>query len=169
MIEIRSEQPGDAAAIYQVNHKAFGRPGEADLVDLLRQRDAATLSLVAVADGCIVGHVLFTPVTIEREHSHIPVIGLGPVAVLPSYQRQGIGSALIRAGLERCRDAGHGAVVVLGSPAYYPRFGFKQAHRYGVRFEQDVPQDAFMLLELRPGALEGLSGIARYQPEFSRV
>ncbi len=169
MIEIRPEQPADAEAIHDVNAQAFGRVEEAVLIDILRKRGAVTLSLVAVEGKQVVGHVLFTPITIESQHSHAPALGLGPVAVLPSHQRKGIGSALISTGLEHCRSAGHDAVVVLGSPDYYPRFGFVQAHLCGIRFEQDVPQEVFMVLELQPGALAGRTGIARYQPEFLSV
>jgi putative acetyltransferase len=91
------------------------------------------------------------------------------MAVLPAHQRQGVGSLLVRAGLEACRAAGHGCVVVLGHPAYYPRFGFAPASRHGVAWEHPVPDEAFMLLELRPGALGGRGGIVRYQPEFGRA
>lgn len=169
MLTIRPEQTGDAAAVREVNTRAFGRASEADLVDLLRQRGGTTLSLVGVIQGRVVGHVLFTPVTIESPHSRLPALGLGPVAVLPEFQKRGIGSSLIRAGLEQCRQAGHEIVVVLGHPEYYPRFGFGPSLAYGVRFEQDVPEEAFMLLELRPGALAGQGGVVKYRPEFLGV
>ena len=96
-------------------------------------------------------------------------LGLGPMAVLPTRQRQGIGSPLVRTGLAACRDAGHGCVVVLGHPEYYPRFGFTRASRHGVTWEHPAPDEAFMLVELRDGALGGRGGIVRYQPEFGAV
>ena len=146
-------------------------------MDALRARGQATLSLVAVEGHRVVGHILFSPVTIESvgesggESGGEPVaaLGLGPMAVLPTRQRQGIGSLLVRTGLAACRDAGHGCVVVLGHPEYYPRFGFTRASRHGVTWEHPAPDEAFMLLELREGALGGRGGIVRYQPEFGGV
>jgi len=91
------------------------------------------------------------------------------MAVLPAHQRKGIGSRLVQAGLEECRRAGHEIVVLVGHPEYYPRFGFLPAKRFGIRYEEEVPEEAFMLIELREGALAGRSGIVRYQPEFGSV
>ena len=163
---VRRERPDDRVAIRAVNELAFGSPVEADLVDALRARGQATLSLVAVEAERVVGHVLFSPVTIQSGGERVAALGLGPMAVLPTHQRQGIGSLLVRTGLAACRDAGHGCVVVLGHPEYYPRFGFTPARRHGVAWEHPAPDEAFMLLELRDGALGGRGGIARYQPEF---
>ena len=97
------------------------------------------------------------------------VMGLAPMAVLPERQRQGIGSALVREGLSAIERMGADAVVVLGHPAYYPRFGFKPAATYGLRSEYDVPDDVFMALELRPGVLEDIKGKVKYAPAFSSV
>jgi putative acetyltransferase len=116
-----------------------------------------------------VGHILFTPVKIQSADSSFEALGLGPMAVLPHYQRKGIGSRLVQAGLEECRRAGHEIVVVLGYPEYYPRFGFLSAKRFGIRYEEEVPEEAFMLVDLRKGALAGRSGIVSYQPEFGSV
>ncbi len=165
-ILIRPERPDDVAAVHTVNAAAFGQPEEADLVDALRLAGAATLSLVAERDGEIVGHILFSPVTIESDRGSFEAIGLAPMAVAPSCQRQGIGSRLIRAGLRECRRAGHEIVVVLGHPEYYPRFGFVPSKPLGIRYEAEVPEEAFMVLELRQGALAGRGGIVRYRPEF---
>jgi putative acetyltransferase len=117
----------------------------------------------------VVGHILFSPVTIEPGNPGFPIAGLGPMAVLPPYQKKGIGSELVRVGVEDCRQAGYGIVVVLGHPGFYPRFGFLPACHFGIRAEWNVPDDVFMVRELTPGVLKDCSGIARYLPEFSGV
>ncbi len=172
MIIIHVEEAEQAGGVYQVEEKAFKRPAEADLCVKLRERGAVTLSLVALEDSEVIGHVLFSPVIIRGEGvgEEIAAVGMGPVAVLPSRQRQGIGSRLVRAGLEEIRQAGHAAVVVLGDPQYYTRFGFAPASHYGIRFQDpNVPAEDFMILELRRGALEGHSGAAFYEQEFNDV
>ena len=166
---IRREEPVDIAAIHYLNEKAFGRTAEADAIDVLRDRGAATLSLVAVIDNRVVGHLFFSPVTIESCERKWPGLGLAPLAVLPEYQRRGIGTALMLAGLEECRSLGHERIIVLGHPAYYPRFGFEPASRYGVQFEITAPDEACMILALRPGALDGVGGVAKYQAEWNGV
>ena len=163
---IRRERQGDAAGIRAVNLAAFDGPDEADIVDHLRRADAARLSLVAESGPEIVGHILFSEVTIGAAAA-ASGMGLAPMAVLPAEQNRGIGSALVRRGLESLRRDGCPFVVVLGHPAYYPRFGFRPASRHGLRCEYEgVPDEAFMALELTPGALDGASGVARYRPEF---
>jgi putative acetyltransferase len=169
MAVVRPETPNDLTAIRQVHAQAFGRPAEARLVDALRARGQVLLSLVAVHDDRVVGHILFSPVTIESAEAAFPAVGLGPVAVLPARQRQGIGSLLVATGLDECRRAGHTGVVVLGHPTYYPRFGFKPASRYGLQGDYAVPDDVFMAIELHPGALQGRAGHVKYQPEFQAV
>jgi putative acetyltransferase len=164
-VTIRPERDGDAAAIRDVNRSAFPTPAEADLVDSLRREGAATVSLVADDGGSIIGHILFSPVTMAGGSGH--VLGLAPMAVRPERQRQGIGSQLVPAGLEACRRAGAGAIVVVGHPAFYPRFGFVPAFRFGLRCEYDVADDVFMALELDPGALAGQGGLVRYHPAFA--
>ncbi|HUU46152.1 MAG TPA: N-acetyltransferase [Acidobacteriota bacterium] len=164
---IRRETPADNDAVRRVNNEAFGQPNEADLVEALRTRGALTLSLVAERDGIIVGHILFTPATIESEGSTIKTTTLAPMSVLPEYQNLGIGSDLVRSALAECRGLGHRAAFVLGHPDYYPRFGFVPSKsRYGIDCEFEVPDDVFMALELVPGALEGIRGTMKYQPEF---
>jgi putative acetyltransferase len=116
LLIVRRERPEDIAAVRRVNECAFARPDEANLVDTLRMGSKVTLSLVAVEDGQIVGHILFSPVTIESGDRTFPAAGLGPMAVLPERQRRGIGSQLVKAGLKECRNAGHDCVVVLGHP-----------------------------------------------------
>jgi putative acetyltransferase len=165
MIFIRQEEPGDAAGIRTVLERAFPRPAEADLVDLLRQSGKATLSFVAFEHITIVGHILFSPVSLEPEIPRLPGLGLGPVAVLPEYQRQGIGSRLVRLGLAASKKFDYAYLVVLGHPAYYHRFGFQTGSKLGLCNEYGV-QDEFMALELCPGALNGVRALVRYAPEF---
>lgn len=165
---IRNEELTDLAAIREVNRLAFGREAEGALVDALRTGGAILCSLVAEVEGQVVGHVLFSPAVLDGPR-RVEVAGLGPVAVRPEQQRRGIGDALIRAGLDSCRQRGYDLAVVLGHPAYYPRFGFRPAGPLGIRWEHDAPAEAFMVMELRPGALAGHSGIIRYRPEFEGV
>jgi putative acetyltransferase len=168
-ILVRPEQPTDIAAIREVNERAFASPDEAKLVEALRQAHAITMSLVAEVDGRIVGHILFSPVDIDRDNGQDIAVGLGPMAVLPDVQRRGIGKALLGTGLEKIRDAGHGAIVVVGHPSYYPRFGFKSASEFGLRWEVAGHENAFFAIELRPGFLGVRPGVVRYRPEFMQV
>jgi putative acetyltransferase len=165
---VRSERPGDIAAIRGVNLAAFGRAVEANLVDALRAQAAPIVSLVADDSGSMTGHILFSPVTLSGSPD-LKIMGLAPMAVVPARQREGIGSALVGAGLEACKQLGFGAVVVLGHAGYYPRFGFVPASRFGVASEYDVPDDVFMAVELEPGALRGVSGTIRYHSAFATV
>jgi putative acetyltransferase len=169
MLVVRPEQPEEQVAIRQVNTLAFGRPNEADLVDTLRERGQPLVSLVAVEDGRIVGHIFFSPVIIESETHTFPAFGLAPMAVLPERQRRGIGSHLVWQGLQECARIGQLVVVVLGHPAYYPRFGFVPASRKGLYCEYAVPDEAFMVVELLPGVLRGRTGVVKYLPEFAQV
>ena len=166
MPDIRPERTEDIPAVRELNQRAFGRSDEGRLVDLVRRRDEPIISLVAVGSDRVVGHVLFSPVSIESSQQTHRAVGLGPMAVHPDFQRQGIGRQLIEEGLQVCRQAGFEIVVVLGHPSYYPRFGFTLAREQGIHWEQEVPGDAFMVMELKPGALRGCRGTARYLPEF---
>ena len=167
-MRIRNEIPEDFAAIHAVNSAAFARPEEGNLVNALRDRVAPFISLVAEHEGVLVGHILFTPVTLT-DFPEMKLMGLGPVAVEPSQQRRGIGAALILAGLERCREQGVGAVVLLGHPEYYPRFGFRRAAEFGIRCEFGPCDDSFMVIEIDPGYLRGAYGLAKYHEAFSSV
>jgi putative acetyltransferase len=165
---IRPEQENDRAAVHAVNVSAFETPAEADLVDALREQAAPVVSLVAEDDGGLVGHIMFSPVTLPEQPA-LRIAGLAPMAVEPEHQRKGVGSALVRAGLEQCRQLGFGAVVVLGHPAYYPRFGFSSSRRFLIGCEYDVPDDVFMVLELQPGFLRGASGKVKYHAAFGEL
>ena len=166
---IRAEQPTDHAAIHRVNEAAFGQPAEADLVDRLRANHKAVLSLVAEDNGVIVGHILFSEVSVDTNPQAVRLIGLAPMAVATAHQRNGIGSQLVSEGLVACWVAGYSAVIVLGHPEYYPRFGFVPASRFGIKSEYDVRDEVFMAVELREGALADCHGLARYQAEFSEL
>ncbi len=166
-LTIRQEIAADATAIRTVLEQAFGRPAEADLVEALRCRDKLALSLVAIANGSIVGYIAFSPVTIGT--SAIAALGLAPVAVLPAYQRRSIGSQLVCQGLAACQQAGYEVVTVLGHANFYERLGFEIASNYEIWFSEDVPIEAFRVKALRSGALRGKGGKVGYQPQFGSV
>ena len=125
-----------------------------------------TVSLVAVQEAAVVGHIAFSPVEIAFEKSSFEALALAPVAVLPAHQNKGIGSQLVIAGLEECRRLRHEIVVLAGHPNYYPRFGFVRAYAKGIECEFAVPDEAWMIAELKQGALAGRQGKVRFQPEF---
>ena len=165
-MRIRAAHSKDAAGIRAVNVSAFGTTAEADLVDALCERAAPIVSLVADDDGAIVGHILFTPLTLDADRE-LKVMGLAPMAVATGRQRQGIGAALVQAGLDECWQLGAAAVAVLGHAEYYPRFGFVPASQFGLMSQYDVPDDVFMIVEGRRGALAGKHGLLRYHPAFA--
>jgi putative acetyltransferase len=167
MFAIRKEIPDDAAAIREVNRQAFGGEAEANLVDRLRSEGLVIVSLVAEKGGRIVGHILFSELPIETSEGVIRGAALAPMAVVPGRQRQGIGSALVEAGLKGCGEAGVAAVVVVGYPEYYPRFGFSAERAACLR--SPYPGDAFMVLDLRPGARERIVGTAKYPAAFAEL
>jgi len=190
-ILIRPEQPEDIAAIRKVNEIAFEQSAEAEIVDRLRQSEADIVSLVAVKDEQIVGHILFSPMTIKgdvsvggmatrslampnnnkqtasnKSSAKLAAMGLAPMAVLPEYQRQGIGSKLIETGLDELKKRHCPLVIVLGHPEYYPKFGFVPAGRIGLKCQWPVPEEAFMALLLDPDLLAPIHAVAKYRPEF---
>ena len=168
-IEVRSESRDDCPGIYRVNELAFGRSNEADLVDALRHAAHPLISLIAVLDGEVVGHIFFSPVSVESESSRFTALGLAPMAVLPEYQRRGIGTELVREGLKACDRLGYDLVFVVGHPDYYPRFGFKPARQMGFDCEYGVPDEVFMVAELKPGAASKRNAMVRYMPQFRSV
>jgi putative acetyltransferase len=163
-VRIRPETAGDEGAIRDVNRRAFEGEAEAGLVDALRARNDVRASLVAEEAGRVVGHILFSDLSIVTAHETVAALALAPMAVTPERQRLGIGSALVREGLRVCREQGHRIVVVLGHPEFYPRFGF--APERAVRLRSPYAGPAFMALELVPGALEGVEGEVRYAAPF---
>ena len=166
-IAIREERPEDIESIRDVNSKAFGQPDEGTIVDRLRDNCDELISLVAITSGQIVGHILFSPVILDGPGEIISGMGLGPMAVLPKYQRLGIGSMLVEAGIEKLRERDCPFVIVLGHPEYYTRFGFEPASGYGIMSEWDVQDEAFMVLLTDPSKMGGQSGVAKYRPEFA--
>jgi putative acetyltransferase len=163
LTEIREEQPADIDAVRQVNLDAFGHDLEGRIVDALRANGAVTLSLVALEGDDVVGHIMFSPLLVGS----VAGAGLGPMSVAPSHQRRGIGSLLVRAGIERLRATGCPFVVVIGHPTFYPRFGFQPAAQFGLTSEWDVSSDAFMVNILDAAVSGKLRGIAQYRREFS--
>lgn len=164
---IRQERQGDADAIRAVNDAAFGQPDESRIVDAIRAAAHEAVSLVAVEEDAIVGHILFTPMSMET--TGVRAAGLAPMAVRPDLQRRGIGSRLVRAGLAECSRGGIDLVFVIGHAAFYPRFGFRRAGALGFRCQfEGVADEAFMVAELTPGALSRAGGLVRYVPEFGR-
>lgn len=161
---VRRERPDDVSAIRAVNQAAFGQEEEGKLVDALRSEGFVRYSLVAEEDGKVVGHILFSDLHIVGQQASIPALALAPVAVTPSHQRQGIGSALIREGLKLCTDQGHRIVLVVGHPNYCPRFGFSP--ELAKQLTSPYSGDSFMALELVAGALDGITGAVNYAPPF---
>jgi putative acetyltransferase len=165
LIEIREERPDDIAAVRDLNRRAFGQDQEANIVDALRNNGVALLSLVAAVDDRVVGHIMYSPLSVGDVNG----AALGPMAVLPEHQRQGIGSKLIEAGNRKLKDAGCPFIIVVGHADYYSRFGFTPASEHRIKCEWDVPDDVFMLLVLDEAKMEGASGLAKYRHEFSSV
>jgi putative acetyltransferase len=161
---LRLETAGDRSAIRQVNEAAFGTSEEADLIDALRADGVVLASAVAEIDDQIVAHVLFSRMTVETSAGAVSAAALAPMAVTPAYQRRGIGSRLIGYGLDRMREIGERIVLVVGHPAYYPRFGFSSEHARAI--DHPFPPEVFMALELVPGALDGVRGRVQYPRAF---
>ena len=169
-VEIRDEEPADYKQVFEVNAQAFETDLEAKLVETLRSKVEPLISLVAVVEEKVVGHILLTPVTVDGcAKKDAALMGLGPMAVLPKFQDHGIGSRLVEEGLARCRALGTEAVFVLGHADYYPRFGFEPAEKSALRYKSEELDPYFMVLALRPGALESVSGHVHYSLEFDEV
>ncbi len=163
-LTIRQEGVGDYASIDEVHDRAFGGRDEGEIVRLLRKtaRFIPELSLVADWEGRVIGHILFYPIEIRGGNPPRETLALAPMAVLPEHQRRGVGSRMVWDGLEAARRLGYGSVIVLGHPAYYPRFGFRPASIWGIRPPFEAPDEAFMALELAEGGLSGSAGTVVY-------
>lgn len=166
-MEIRPERVQDHSAIREVNRLAFGREDEGRLVEALRAGGYARVSVVAEDEGRIVGHILFSELAILARRGEIRALTLAPMAVIPDHQQRGVGSMLVREGLRACAERGYGVAIVVGHPGYYPRFGFSA--RLAERLTAPFSGDAFMALELSPGALEDVEGEVAYPPPFQNV
>ena len=166
-IRIREERPEDIDAIRALNLAAFGQVEEGRIVDALRAKGGVLLSLVATMGERVIGHALYSPVSIDSKEATLQGAGLGPMAVLPEFQRRGVGARLITFGIERLKERGIPFIVVVGHPEYYPRLGFRPASGLGIRSEWELPDDVFMVLPLDESKMKGVSGLATYRPEFS--
>lgn len=166
---VRPESPPDEPVIAEIHRLAFGREAPADLVAAIRQSNGfiPELSLVALRDNTIVGHIMLSQISIQTEGGTLPAVALAPIAVHPTRQRQRIGSALILAALDRALQLGHAVVVVMGHSDYFGRFGFMSARAMGLEAPFDVPDDEFLVLGLRPGALDEATGMVTYPPAFA--
>ncbi len=168
MIEIRREEPKDIGTVRKIHDAAFGQPAEGFIVDTLRKSCNEYISLVALSNGQVVGHILFTPVTIDTVKCTFLGMGLAPMAVFPQFQQQGIGSKLVIEGLRILQDMDIPFVIVLGHEGFYPRFGFEPASKYGITCQwEGVPDNVFMIRVLNSEAIKGISGTARYRDEFN--
>ena len=164
---IRPRRPADDAAIRLVNELAFKHAKHDGLIAALRRNGRVVAELVAEVDGEVVGHALFSPLTITSAGRSHEMIALGPIAVLPGHQGKGIGGELVRAGVDECKRLGYGAVFLVGHTTYYPRFGFLPARPFGIIY--DDGRDSFQVLVLQEGALDEITGTAHFAPEFDEV
>jgi len=169
MIKIREEGPEDYIVIKETNDLAFGQEQESKIIDSLRKNCDNLLSFVAVDNGKVVGHIMFSPVIIDGSENPIQGMGLGPMAVLPEYQRRGIGSVLVKEGISILKDRNCLFIILVGHPEYYHRFGFKKASLYNIKCQWEVPEEAFMILVLNESAMSGVSGTAKYRDEFNEL
>jgi putative acetyltransferase len=170
-VVVRAEAATDPPAIRAVHDEAFHGPAEGRLVDLLRLSPAFVpeLSLVAEREGRVVGHVLFSRISVELDGREVELLALAPVAVLPSCQNQGIGSRMIREGIARAAALGFRAVAVLGDPRYYGRFGFRPAREWNLKMPWETPPEVQMAMPLHDGGLDGVHGDLVYPAPFEAV
>lgn len=166
-MNIRDELSSDIEKIWKINTDAFGTEDEANLVNALRSSGCSYISLVAETEDKVVGYILFTPVELSGNQNNLKIAGLAPMAVSSQYQNKGIGSKLVKAGLDHCKSLGYDAVVILGHPNYYPKFGFIPSVKFGIKSEYEVPDEVFMILELVQGSLKNHKGIIKYHEAFN--
>ncbi len=166
MITVRDEKPEDVAAVREINELAFKKPVEANIVERLRAACKRYVSLVAVIDEKVAGHILFTPVSIDG-FAISGGVGLAPMAVHPERQNRGVGKELVRAGIARLESESCPFIIVLGHPAYYPRFGFERASGRGLSCQwEGIPDEGFMMIILDNQVMDGVTGVVRYRDEF---
>jgi predicted N-acetyltransferase YhbS len=172
-ILIRKERVEDHGAVEDLIREAFRKEEHSDhrehiLVHDLRLMGSfiPDLSLVAVKDGRIIGHILMTPIHIVDGTEDHPSLALAPVSVNPAFQKEGVGGSLIRAAHTKARMMGHRSVILLGHESYYPRFGYKRASSFGIRLPFDVPDENAMAFELVEGGLKGVTGVVVYPAPF---
>ncbi|MEM9917964.1 MAG: N-acetyltransferase [Bacteroidota bacterium] len=172
-LTIRPESPADYPAISQLVASAFEQVDISDhtehlMIERLRQSAAyiPELAMVAEREGELLGFILLTKIKIRKEEEVFPSLALAPVAVLPAHQGQGIGGQLIRKAHEKARELAHHSIVLLGHADYYPRFGYQQAHTFGIRLPFEVPKENCMLFPLQEGVMEGVSGLVEYPKAF---
>jgi len=167
-VSIRDERKNDYDEIKKINDLAFGQENEGKMVEVLRKTldYNPELSLVAEIKNKIVGYILFYPIKIKNKKGEFTVLSLAPMAVHPEYQNKGIGSKLVKSGIEIARGNGFGAVIVVGHPKYYPRFGFSHASKWGLKLPFDSPDDLFLALELKENYLKSCSGKVEYPKEY---
>ena len=169
MFEIRPERPGDEEAIAEITRRAFNGEEEVGIIEGIRDSEyfIPELSLVAESEGRIVGHIMFSIITLVRfDRPADKILSLAPMAVEPESQNSGIGSALVETGMDKARELGHTFIIVVGHPGYYPRFGFRQARELGFDVGMEVPNEAFMVAVLQPDALHDLGGMVQFSPPF---
>ena len=170
-LHIRPETPSDTKAITKINDLAFGRKNESVLISTLRSNAAfdPRLSLVALKSGELIGHIFLFPIFIQTEQENYPSLSLGPIAVHPEHQNQGVGGRLISQGHEAALKVGYTSVILVGHPWYYPKFGYRMASIWGLTNPWGIHNEAFMAIELVKGSLEGKSGLAKYPEEFNNA
>ena len=170
MIEIRKEIQSDHDDVRAINDRAFGQSIEGEIVENIRDACNEIVSLVALNDGEIVGHILFSPVVVENGEKEIKAMGLGPMAVSPRFQKQGIGTLLVNEGIKILKKSKYHFIIVLGHSGYYPRFGFEKASKYGLIPQwSGIPDEAFMVLCLDASRMQHLAGVVHYRDEFNRA
>jgi putative acetyltransferase len=167
-VYIRTERKNDYNQIRKINDLAFGQENEGKMIEALRKTldYNASLSLIAEIKERIVGHILFYPIKIKNEKEEYTVLSLAPLAVHPQYQNKGIGSILVKKGLAVAKYTEFNAVIVVGHPKYYPRFGFKPASKWGIKLPIDAPDEVFMAFELKDDALKNCKGTVVFPKEY---
>lgn len=171
MMKIRIENKSDFDFVYNLHLKAFGQKEEPELVDKLRDSNCfiEDLSIVAELDNKVIGHILFTKVFIQSEGINKEALALAPMAVLPEFQKTGVGKRLIAFGLDKAKSLGFESVIVLGHADYYAQFGFEKARKFGIICPWEVPDEVFMVLELKKNVLVGVHGLVQYATPFMEL